>query len=149
MSSSLTLSVSQNTHQIRILLFFGVVFFIKARQNTVQMFGISCTFYAAIWHWYFLLCIYILFLIFIASVHSFFILFFNLNCPRYQRVLASCAFLTGTIPKGLILRKKNSLMFVYVFCTFVSGLNLLFLDNLWFDYLRAGKKNRRQIEHCF
>ena len=48
---------------------------------------------------------------FIASVHSFFILFLNLvlinrrNCPRYQRVLALCAFSTGVIPKGLILRK--------------------------------------------
>ena len=37
--------------------------------------------------------------------------FFNLvlinrrNCPRYQRVLALRAFLTGTIPKGLILPK--------------------------------------------
>ena len=47
---------------------------------------------------------------FIASVHSFFyILFLNLvlinrrNGPRYQRVLALCAFLTGVIPKGLIL----------------------------------------------
>ena len=47
----------------------------------------------------------------IASVHSFFILFLNLvlinrrNGPRYQRVLALCAFSTGVIPKGLILRK--------------------------------------------
>ena len=48
---------------------------------------------------------------FIASVHSFFILFSNLvsinrrNGPRYQRVLALCAFSTGVILKGLILRK--------------------------------------------
>ena len=48
---------------------------------------------------------------FIASVHSFFILFLNLvsinqrNGPRYQRVLALRAFSTGVIPKGLILRK--------------------------------------------
>ena len=47
----------------------------------------------------------------IASVDSFFILFLNLvlinqqNGPRYQRVLALCAFSTGVIPKGLILRK--------------------------------------------
>ena len=33
-------------------------------------------------------------------------------------------------------------MFVYVFCTFVSGLILLFLDNLWFDDLRAGFKKK-------
>ena len=31
-------------------------------------------------------------------------------------------------------------MFVHVFCTFVSGLILLFLDNLWFVDLRAGEK---------
>ena len=30
------------------------------------------------------------------------------------------------------------LMFVYVFCTFVSGLILLFLDDLWFGDLHAG-----------
>ena len=48
---------------------------------------------------------------FIASVHSFFILFKNLlllnqrNGPRCQRVLALCAFSTRVIPKGLILRK--------------------------------------------
>ena len=56
---------------------------------------------------------------FIASVHSFFILFKNLvlinrrNGPRYQRVLAMCAFLTGVIPKGLF-RKKLCSMFAYV-----------------------------------
>ena len=58
--------------------------------------------------------IYNIFQSFIASVHSFFILFFlNLvlinrqNCPRYWRVLALCTFffLTGMILKGLILRK--------------------------------------------
>ena len=48
---------------------------------------------------------------FIDSVHSFFILFKNVvlinrqNSPRYQRVLALCAFSTGVILKGLILRK--------------------------------------------
>ena len=34
--------------------------------------------------------------------------------------------------------EKFCLMFVYVFCTFVSGLIWLFLDNLWFDDLLAG-----------
>ena len=69
------------------------------------------------------------FLFFIASVNSFFYTFFqNLvlidwrNGPRYQRVLALCAFLSGAILKWLILREKICLMFVYVFCTFVSGL---------------------------
>ena len=64
-------------------------------------------------------CIYIK-KMFIASVHSFFILFKNLvliyrrNGPRYQLVLALCAFfLTRVILKGLILQ-KNWCMFVYV-----------------------------------
>ena len=34
--------------------------------------------------------------------------------------------------------QKNSLMLVYVFCTFLSGLIWLFWDNLWFDDLHAG-----------
>ena len=50
---------------------------------------------------------------FIASVHSFFLYTFfkNLvlinqrNGPLYQHVLVVCAFSTGVIPKGLILRK--------------------------------------------
>ena len=66
---------------------------------------------------------------FIASVHSFFILFFffflNLvlinrrNGPRYQRVLALCAFSTGVIPKGLILQN-----FVSDVCVFLFYVNL-------------------------
>ena len=55
--------------------------------------------------------LYNIFEFFIPSVHSFFILFKkNLvlinrrSGPRYQRVLALGAFLTGVIPKGLILR---------------------------------------------
>ena len=58
--------------------------------------------------------------IIIASVHSFFILLKNnlvlinrRSGPRYQRVLALGAFLIGAILKGLILRKKMCLMFVY------------------------------------
>ena len=57
---------------------------------------------------------------FIASVHSFFILFLNLvlinrrNGPRYQRVLALRAFLTGVIPKGTNFSKILCSMFVYV-----------------------------------
>ena len=31
-------------------------------------------------------------------------------------------------------------MFVYVFCTFVSGLIVLFFDNLWFDLRVLGTK---------
>ena len=34
--------------------------------------------------------------------------------------------------------EKDCLMFVNIFSTFVSGLILLFLINLWFDDLRAG-----------
>ena len=75
--------------------------------------------------------IYFFLKVFIASVYSSFILFFlNLvlinrrNGPRYQRVLALRAFLTGAIPKGLVLRKLG----VCVACVclviyqFVSGL---------------------------
>ena len=40
------------------------------------------------------------------------------------------------MPKGLILR-KFCLIFVYVFCKFVSGLILWFGDNLWFYESRA------------
>ena len=110
---------------------------------------------------------------FIAYVHSFFILFFlNLvlinrrNGPRYQRVLALCAFLTEAIPKGLILRKFCvwclcifCFMLVCVRTDFVLFLFFYFLyflfifffffflggwwDNLWF----ACRVNRRQIEH--
>ena len=65
---------------------------------------------------------------FIASVHSFFYTFFlnmvlinRLNGPRYQRVLALCAFSTGVIPKGLILENFVSDVCVcFVFRKFVS-----------------------------
>ena len=60
------------------------------------------------------------------------------NGSRYQRVLALCAFLTGVIPKGLILRKFVFDVCVrFVFCQFVSGLILWSVANLWFDDLRA------------
>ena len=71
--------------------------------------------------------------------HTFFknmVLINRRNGPRYQRVLASCAFLTGAIPKGLIVWKV-CLMFVYIFLKFVSGLILCFLDHMWFDDLGA------------
>ena len=81
---------------------------------------------------------------FIASVHSFFILLKkNLvlinrrNGPRYQRVLTLRAFLTGVIPKGLILRKFCVRCLCFVLGKFVSGLILWFRDNLWFDDLLA------------
>ena len=47
-------------------------------------------------------------------------------------------FLTGAISKGLFPQVFVCLMFVYVFCAFVSGLIWLFLDNLWLDDLCAG-----------
>ena len=40
--------------------------------------------------------------------------------------------------EGTNFLKSFCLMFVYVFCTFVSGLILLFLDNFWFDDLHVG-----------
>ena len=56
-------------------------------------------------------------------------------CP----LSAYLSFYPISIPRGLNSSKKCCLMFVYVFCTFVSGLILLFLEgNLWFDDLRAG-----------
>ena len=60
----------------------------------------------------------------IASVHFFFILFFNLvsinrrNGPRYQRVLALCAFSTVVIMNRLILQK----FCVLCLCMFYVGL---------------------------
>ena len=63
--------------------------------------------------------LYNIFLKIIASVHSFFILFFKSgvdnrrNGPRYQRVLALCAFITGNA-EGTNSPKVLCLMFVYV-----------------------------------
>ena len=57
---------------------------------------------------------------FIASVHSFFILFSNpglinrRNGPRYQRVLALCAFFNRGDTEGTNSSKVLCLMFVYV-----------------------------------
>ena len=62
------------------------------------------------------------------------------NGPRYQRVLALCAFffVIGVIPKGFILRNFIfDFCVCFLLCKFVSGLILWFLDNLWFDDLRA------------
>ena len=47
-----------------------------------------------------------------------------------------CFFNRGNT-KGTNFSKMLCLMFVYVFCKFVSGLILWFLDNLWFEGLRA------------
>ena len=96
---------------------------------------------------YVCVCIFFLFLVSIFFSFSFYSSssFFNLvlinrrNGPRYQRVLASCAFLTGVIPEGLILSKMLSSMFVYVlfYINVCTGLILWFLNSLWFDDLRA------------
>ena len=64
------------------------------------------------------------------------------NGPRYQRVPALCSVLTGEIPKGLIRRNfvfdvVYLYMYIIFLCGFVSRLILWFLDNLWFDGLRA------------
>ena len=64
--------------------------------------------------------VYNIFLFIIAAVHSFFILFKNLvlinqrNGPRYQRVLALCAFLNRGDTEGTNSWKILCLMFVYV-----------------------------------
>ena len=66
------------------------------------------------------------------------VLIIRRNSPRYQRVLALCAFLTGLIPKGLIFENfVFDVCVCFVLCKFVSGLILWFMDNLWFDDLRA------------
>ena len=55
-------------------------------------------------------------------------------CPSLM-----CFFLTGVIPKGLILRTfVLNVCVCFVLCKFVSGLILWFLDNLWFDDFRTG-----------
>ena len=59
------------------------------------------------------------------------------NGPRYQRVLALCAFLTGVLLKGLILRKFCIRCLCMFYVNFCRGLILWFLVNLWFDDLRA------------
>ena len=48
-----------------------------------------------------------------------------------------CFFFNSGNTEGTKSSKKNCLMFVYVFCTFVSGLILLFWNDLWVDDLRA------------
>ena len=82
--------------------------------------------FAAIWHWYLPLIIYIMFfIIFIVSVHSFFTIVFNqvlinLTGWQYQHVLALGAFLTVVVLKGLTLRSflfdvcKCMLCFMFV-----------------------------------
>ena len=98
--------------------------------------------HAAIWHWYLLLCIYIIF--FIASVYSFknnvfFVsVFFSLQKnlvlinrrkdPRYQCPNLMCFFFffffgTPTMPNGLILRK----LCVKCLCMYV----LFYYKSLW------------------
>ena len=49
----------------------------------------------------------------------------------------ACFFNRGNT-EGTNFSQKNCLMCVYVFCAFVLGQILLFLDNLWCDDLQAG-----------
>ena len=86
--------------------------------------------------------LYDFFKIFIVSVH-FFNTFFKSGiykstewstiptCPSLM-----CFFNRGDT-EGTISSKFLCSMFVYVSCKFVSGLILWFMDNLWFDDLRA------------
>ena len=75
---------------------------------------------------------------FIASVHSFFILFKNLvlinqrTSPRYQHVLVLCTFLALMIPKRLNSSKNLYSMFVHVlfYVNLCTRLVLWFLNNL-------------------
>ena len=85
--------------------------------------------HTAIWHWYLLLCIYIYIYVvfFIASVHSFFILFKNLvlinrwNGPRYQRVLALCAFFFFNRGNTEETNSLKILCLMFVFFCFMWG----------------------------
>ena len=71
--------------------------------------------------------------------------FFNLvlinqwNGPRYQRVLAFCAFFNKGDTEGTNFSKILCSMFVYVsfYVNLCTGLILWFLNNLWFDDLQA------------
>ena len=62
------------------------------------------------------------------------------NGPRYQRVLALRAFLTGAIPKGLILRK------FCVWCCVRTDFVVFGEPVVWWLVWRV---NKRQIEVCF
>ena len=97
-----------------------------------------------------------LLLLFIPFFVYFFYLFKNMvltnrrNCPRYQRVLAFCAFLTGAIPKGLILRKFCfDVCVCFVMCRFASGLILCFFKREFVVWWLVWRVNRKQIEVCF
>ena len=50
-------------------------------------------------------------------------------------LLALCAFFNRGNTEGTNFSKKMCLMFVYVFCKFLSGLILCFFGNLWSDDL--------------
>ena len=71
--------------------------------------------------------------------------------PRYQCVLVLCAFLTGAIPKGLLIRKcvyacvcMCSSIYICVRTDFVD------LENLCFDDLEnVCRITKRQVEVCF
>ena len=97
--------------------------------------GICC--YAFIYFFFFCVCV-LLFISFLYILFKNLVLINRQNDPRYQHVLAFCAFLTGAIPKGLILQ-----IFVFnvcvclVLCEFLLGLILWFGENLYFDDLCA------------
>ena len=57
-------------------------------------------------------------------------------------MIPACPSLKRGNTEGIDSSANKCLMFVYVFSTFVLGLILLFLDNLWFDDLRAGLKKK-------
>ena len=95
--------------------------------------------------------LYNIFKFFIASVHSFFLyilFFYNLvlinrrNGPRYQRVLSLCVFFfffNRGDTEGTNSSKILCSIFVHVllYVNLCTWLILWFLNNLWFDDLRA------------
>ena len=82
---------------------------------------------------------------FIASVHSFFFIYFKkkigIDKSTEWSTIPACPCLMCFANRCDTERTNSSkilcLMYVHVFCKFVSGLILWFMGNLWFDDLRA------------
>ena len=99
--------------------------------------------HAAVWQWYVLLCIYVVFLNFLLLLSIPFLHFFYMKsgidkstewstipaCPRLM-----CLF-NKRNTEGTNSSKKICLTLVYVLRQFVSGLILWLFGNLWFDDL--------------
>ena len=104
----------------------------------------------AFMHLYTFVCLFVFCLLLLSIPFLLFsdlVLINLLNGPRYRLVLALCAFFNrgGTEATNFSKILCSMFMFYVILCT---RLILWFLNNLWFDGLRA-RVNRRQTEHCF